>query len=736
MSLASVAALMAKMGAAWRGTYAVMALCMVTSVSMAQRQKESFTLAESIAAHDTLRFDAKDLIVAPQGDYVAWIEGNVLYAASAPGFEPKRRAVSASGALTAVYASTDGRTLFYTLGESLPAFGSYAAEDRREFWRVDARQGEPQRLAQGADVPAGVPVFAPDGQRFVTAEGTMLYEYRVAAQGLEKRALLQRDAEHYAAVKLSSLIYSPDGRRLAFVSWRKAKQSYIGIYDFATGAHRYIDPGIFRDLSPVWSPDSKELAFVRTASNWTRGYRFSPTIDGAPWRLLIANAAEGTVRTVWQAELGAGSVFRPFGIGAWMQPDIEASQLFWTRAGHLVFPWEKSGWLALYSVSSQGGEARALTTGEGEVATPTLSPDGSHLLYASNVGDLARLHLWRVALDAVTPPEQLTSGKGVEHSPKFTASGGYAYIANLAGRMPNRRMIVRTERSANQARVLTPSAEETTRDQKIWSQFVDAEVLPLRAEDGVMSHHLLMVPKQAPPKRGFPVIISSKGGPNGRVSPGNALYSALGQYAVSRGYIFVEINYRGCDGFGLNYRLPAGRGATGGSEVKDLAALAKYLAGRADVDARRMGIMGGSYGGHIVGLALTQLPQYFAAGAHLSGVADWNVEMQKDQQEEQESGAGASAPPPYIRLSERMQIEDLAFASSSIARIQAWRAPTFISMGELDTSGHMEAIIDLGYRLLEQGTHVEFAIAPEAGHFGPRARPVDKVFEFFERTLR
>lgn len=71
-----------------------------------------------------------------------------------------------------------------------------------------------------------------------------------------------------------------------------------------------------------------------------------------------------------------------------------------------------------------------------------------------------------------------------------------------------------------------------------------------------------------------------------------------------------------------------------------------------------------------------------------------------------------------------------------LAHIAAWRAPTLFTMGELDTSGHMQSIIDLGYRLMEQGTPVEFSIAPEAGHSGPRARPPEKVFEFFERTLR
>ncbi len=57
-------------------------------------------------------------------------------------------------------------------------------------------------------------------------------------------------------------------------------------------------------------------------------------------------------------------------------------------------------------------------------------------------------------------------------------------------------------------------------------------------------------------------------------------------------------------------------------------------------------------------------------------------------------------------------------------------------VGELDDAGHMESIIDLGYRLLEQGTPVEFHVAPEAGHSGPRARAPEKVFEFLERMLR
>jgi len=358
---------------------------------------------------------------------------------------------------------------------------------------------------------------------------------------------------------------------------------------------------------------------------------------------------------------------------------------------------------------------------------PTLSADGRSVVYGTNLDDVARLHLWRVAVSG-GEPQQLTKGAGVEHSPKLLADGSIAYIGNVNGRMPNARRVML---SSGRDLVLTPASTEEASQHKVWSEFVDQQVVPVRAEDGLLTYHLMMVPRGSAPKGGYPVIVASKGGPTGRVSPGNGVYTALGQYAASQGYIFVEINYRGCDGFGLEYRLPEGRGATGGSEVKDLDALARYLRSRPDVDANRIGIMGGSYGGHMVGLALSRLPQYYAAGVHMSGVSDWVIEMKKDQLQ-----GWPSAPPEYIRLSERIQIEDLAFESSPPAHIAAWRAPTLFTMGELDTSGHMESIIDLGYRLMEQGVHVEFSIAPEAGHAGPRARPPEKVFEFFERTLQ
>lgn len=712
------------------GSVAKLCWCLLAMLPTLAQAKEAFTLDQSLAAHATLRLNEADLAMACDGSTLAWIEGRSVFVAVAPEFATRALAtVSDDSRPTAVHVSPDGRSVFYSAGAVTPAFAPHLEKDDRSLWRVDLHDGKPAlRVATAKGVPLGDELaFSPDGDTFVTTRGAMLYEHRVVAGLLHSRPLLPNDAQHYAAVHLSNVVFSPDGKQLAFVSWRKAGQSYVAIYDFASGTARYIDPSIYQDLSPTWSPDSRRLAFVRSPGNWTREYRFSPQREGAPWSLAVVDRNDTTPRTLWRADLGSGSVFRPFGTGSWLEANIESSQLLWTASGRILFPWEKSGWVSLYSISAQGGPALAHTPGQGEIASPMLAPGGRDVIYASTIDDTARLHVWQVPVAGGTP-RRLTQGNGVEHSPRALAGGHLAYIGNVEGRMPNRRMLLQAD---GRQRALATSVEDESQ-RALWSRFVDVQVLPLDADDAVRSYHLLMIPEGAPPKGGFPVIVSSKGGPAGRVSPGNGVYTALGQFAVSRGYVFVEMNYRGGTGFGLDYRLPDNRGATGGSEVRDIEALARYLASRKDVNPNRIGILGGSYGGFIVGLALTRLPQYFAAGVHMSGVADWVIELKRDQQME----GGANAPPEYLPLSERMRIEDLAFASSPTARLAAWRAPTLFTMGELDTSGHMEGIIDLGYRLMEQGTHVEFSIAPEAGHTGLRARPPERAFEFFERTLR
>jgi len=660
---------------------------------------DTLSLAAALEAHGTM-FGGASVVSSPRGRYIAWRDGAKVLAAVEPGFEVRQLTSQGDSELiTRLVASSDGRTLFYWRGRG----------DSAAVWRVDVESAAPEQVALGKEVPAGEWIFAPDGRSFVAIDGKAIYEHRFAGGKVDRRELLRPDRQHEAATRIESPVYSPDGSKLAFVSVRKAGHSYIGIYDFSTQGFRYLEPGIFRDAAPAWSPDGARLAFARIPANWSRLYRFAPQKEGVPWSIVVAQVQTGSLTTVWQADRGRGSAaYRPF--------------LIWTPGDRLVFPWEKTGWLALYAIPAAGGPVTRLTQPDGEVGRVVQSPDGASLVYESNTGDPARSHLWRVSLGG-GPPVQLTRGNGVEQLVQVTAGGHLAYVANVDGRMPNR-VLVETSPGGRPI-TLRPRPEEESKHRELWSRLAAIEVVPVEAEDGVLSYHLLMKPPGPAPPGGHPVIVSSKGGPGGRVMPGfgYGYYTPLGQYAVAKGYIFLEINYRGCTGFGLDYRLPAERGATGGSEVKDLAALARYLKRRPDVDPKRIGIMGHSYGGHIVGLALSRLPDDYVAGAHMSGVADWVIEMKTD-------GPG-SPPPEFIKLSERMAIENLAVASSP--RIETWRAPTLFTIGEVDPQGHIESVIDLGYRLLERGIHAEFYVDPAAGH---GLFPGERVMSFFDRYLR
>ena len=184
---------------------------------------------------------------------------------------------------------------------------------------------------------------------------------------------------------LRQLRFSPDGSRLAFVSAR-GDHSFVGVYDIAAKALRWIAPSVDDDSDPAWSPDGTRLAFLRVPAS-TKVTLFHPNPSAEPWSILVADAATGEAKTVWRAEPGPGSAFAEM---------VAANQILWAAGDRIVFPWERDGWLHLYSVPAAGGKATLLTPGEFEVEYVNLTPDRRQVLFNSNQDDIDRRHLWRV----------------------------------------------------------------------------------------------------------------------------------------------------------------------------------------------------------------------------------------------------------------------------------------------------------------------------------------------------
>jgi Tol biopolymer transport system component len=196
----------------------------------------------------------------------------------------------------------------------------------------------------------------------------------------------------------SGLSWSPDGSMLAFTSGR-GTHSYIGVFTLASKELRYIDPSLDRDSNAVWSPDGSRIAWIRMGAAPPERM-FSPLREvDEPWSLRVADVKTGQAKQVWKADAGTAARSRT---------SSPTASSIGAPAIALVFPWEKDGWLHLYSVPAAGGKAALLTPGNFEVEYVDIAPNGAQMIYNSNQDDIDRRHVWTVPVDGSAKPTQLS----------------------------------------------------------------------------------------------------------------------------------------------------------------------------------------------------------------------------------------------------------------------------------------------------------------------------------------
>ena len=151
------------------------------------------------------------------------------------------------------------------------------------------------------------------------------------------------------------------------------------------------------------------------------------------------------------------------------------------------------------------------------------------------------------------------------------------------------------------------------------AHLVDSQVIRYKSFDGVDIPSILYKPKQASAQHKVPAIVLVHGGPGGQTRVG---YSALTQYLVNHGYAVLGVNNRGSSGYGKTF-FASDDGKHGREPLWDCVEAKKYLASLGYVDEKKIGIMGGSYGGYMVLAALAFKPEEFAAGVDIFGVSNW-----------------------------------------------------------------------------------------------------------------
>ena len=668
-----------------------------------------------------------DLAAAPTGGAIAWVSSNsgvhnILIAEPSPGTGPmagrtdhKWRAVTNYTGddglwITDVNFTSDAKTLVYVRGDGANRQGESPnpaqLQDGTEqaVFSIAVTGGAPKRLGAG-----NAPVPSPRGQRIAWIQRGQIWSVDLAGSEAPARLVTARGSA-------AGLAWSPDGSMLAFISGR-GTHSYIGLFTLATRELRYIDPSLDRDGNVAWSPDGSRIAWIRQFAA-PRARMFSPRREvDEPFAIRVADVKTGTAKEVWKGDKGYGSAF---------QGVVADSQLFWGAGDRLVFPWEKDGWVHLYSVAASGGKATLLTPGNFEVEYVNMTPDRTRVIYNSNQDDIDRRHTWSVPVDGSTKPARnAVRSNGSEWQPVIT-SDGHVAVLHADAQMPPNVMVIFPDGNAHNLleNMLPPGFDP--------SALVTPQQVIFTATDGLPIHAQLFMPKNIKQGEKRPALIFFHGGSRRQMLLNwHYMYYyrnsyAMNQWLASQGYIVLSVNYRSGIGYGLEFREALNYGASGGAEFNDVMGAGLYMKGRADVDPARIGLWGGSYGGYLTAMGLSRASDLFAAGVDFHGVHDWNQGIR-------------TFIPDYNTL-EDPEFSRRAFASSPMASVDTWKSPVLLIHGDDDRNVSFIESINLITALRKRNVEVEQLVFPDEVHDFLRHQNWVKAFkataEFFNRRLK
>jgi dipeptidyl aminopeptidase/acylaminoacyl peptidase len=381
----------------------------------------------------------------------------------------------------------------------------------------------------------------------------------------------------------------------------------LGLIAADTGAVTWVDAGIqsaqagkpARQVQlgqPVWSEDgAKAFVVGRAADNKDR------------W-ILALDAATGKARTLadihddaWVNDVPAATA------AGWMKNDRE-----------VYFESERTGYSQLYAVPFDGGEPRALTSGNWEVLGVRQARDKSKFYLTANFDGPFENHLY--SMDAEGGPlTRLTKAPG-KHTTTVSPDGQWiADIYSYTNKPPE--LYVQENRPLADSRKLSTSPAADFFEYA-WQ---DAPIVQFTARDGVKVPARLFKPANFP--RGGPAVVFIHG--SGYLQNVDRWWSTnyyheymFHHILMERGFLAIDVDYRGSAGYGRDWRTAVYE-HMGGKDLDDIVDAAKYVVSEHGVDPKKIGLYGGSYGGFLTLMGMFTQPDVFAAGAALRPVSDW-----------------------------------------------------------------------------------------------------------------
>ncbi|CCH03360.1 peptidase S9 prolyl oligopeptidase active site domain protein [Fibrella aestuarina BUZ 2] len=370
---------------------------------------------------------------------------------------------------------------------------------------------------------------------------------------------------------------------------------------------------------PVWAegPTARYgVVSIRALDNKDRWLMLVDTESPTTMKLLDRQRDEA-----WVGGPGIGGAFSPGTLG-------------WLDAQTIYYQSEADGYSHLYTQNVLTGQKTQLTKGRFEVQQVTLSADKRFFYLTTNERHPGEQHLYRLAVtsgrDGALQRTQLTTMTGA-NDVTLSPDESRMVIRYSASNKPwELYLLDGIKKKGTEPVAFGGSAIQLTQSTTASFQaypWREPAVVTIQARDGQPIYARLYQPAaNAAVKATGKAVVFVHGA--GYLQNAHKWWSQyfreymFHNLLVDKGYTVLDIDYRASAGYGRDWRTGIYR-FMGGKDLTDHVDAAAWLVKNHGVDAKRIGIYGGSYGGFITLMAMFTTPDVFKAGAALRPVTDW-----------------------------------------------------------------------------------------------------------------
>jgi dipeptidyl aminopeptidase/acylaminoacyl peptidase len=452
---------------------------------------------------------------------------------------------------------------------------------------------------------------------------------------------------------------------------------------------------------PFWSDDGKN-AFVVVSAQDNKD-RWIARLELPAGKLTSLDRQHDEA---WIGGPGIGFFGGALAVG-WMPDNLRA----W-------FCSEESGYSHLYTFNIVTREKKALTSGKFEVDSPFISRDKKKWYFTSNEVHAGEKHFYTMPIEG-GPRTRLTIMEGnndVTLSPDETMLAIRYSFFNA----PWEIYLQENKTDAKSQRVTFSTTEEFK--SYPWRA---PELITYSARDGAQVYARLYRPEK--PNGAGVIFVHGAGYLQNAHKWWSSYFREylFHNLLADLGYTVLDPDYRASAGYGRDWRTAIYR-HMGGKDLEDVVDGAKFLVEKYNVDAKRLGVYGGSYGGFITLMAMFTTPEVFAAGAALRPVTDW-------AHYNHGYTSNILNIPPADTLAYRR--------SSPIYFAENLKGALLICHGMVDVNVHFQDTVRLTQRLIELGKdNWEVAMYPMEDHgFREASSWTDeykRILKLFEENLK